>query len=144
MKNKKVDYLVMVCKAAQNYASTQSARLSKVRDGKHMINQLRDVANDLGRQADKVLAVYDTREVRHSADRLGETITGVYDLLGDVEGTSIMFGKKRYHLLLKNRKYPPYSNRWYCSSPPNQQEMNQRRVVDLSYRSNHHSILHFE
>lgn len=85
----------MVCKAAQNYASSQFPRLSKVRDGQHMINQLRDVASDLGRQTEKILAVYDTREVRDSADRLGETLKGVYDLLGDVEDTSIMFGKKR-------------------------------------------------
>lgn len=91
----KVAYLVMVCKAAQNYASEQFPRLSKVRDGQHMINQLGDVANDLGRQTEKILAVYDTREVRNSADRLGETLKGVYDLLGDVEDTSIMFGKKR-------------------------------------------------
>lgn len=85
----------MVCKAAQNYASTQASRLSRVRDGQHMISQLRDVASDLNRQADKILAVYDTREVSRSADRLGETLKGVYDLLGDVEGTSIMFGRKR-------------------------------------------------
>ncbi|CAM9328628.1 unnamed protein product [Ectocarpus sp. 12 AP-2014] len=91
----KIEYLVMVCKAAQAYASTQAARLSRVRDGQHMINQLRDVASDLGRQAEKMLAVYDTREVRNSADRLGETLKGVYDLLGDVEGTAIMFGRKR-------------------------------------------------
>ncbi|CAB1120360.1 unnamed protein product [Ectocarpus sp. CCAP 1310/34] len=91
----KIDYLVMVCKAAQAYASTQATRLSRVRDGQHMINQLRDVASDLGRQAEKMLAVYDTREVRNSADRLGETLKGVYDLLGDVEGTAIMFGRKR-------------------------------------------------
>ncbi|CAM9389724.1 unnamed protein product, partial [Pylaiella littoralis] len=91
----KVEYLVMVCKAAQNYASTQASRLSRVRDGQHMISQLRDVASDLNRQADKILAVYDTREVSRSADRLGETLKGVYDLLGDVEGTSIMFGRKR-------------------------------------------------
>lgn len=91
----KVEYLVMVCKAAQKYASTQSSRLSRVRDGQHMINQLRDVATDLGRQAEKILAVYDTREVRRSADRLGDTLKGVYDLLGDVEDTAIMFGRKR-------------------------------------------------
>lgn len=90
-----VEYLVMVCKAAQNYASAQRLRLSKVRDGQHMINQLRDVATDLGRQTEKILAVYDTREVRNSADRLGETLKGVYDLLGDVEDAPIMFGKKR-------------------------------------------------
>lgn len=94
-KQTKVEYLVMVCKAAQSYAASQFPRLSKVRDGQHMINQLRDVATDLGRQTKKILAVYDTREVRNSADRLGETLKGVYDLLGDLEDTSIMFGKKR-------------------------------------------------
>lgn len=93
--NAQVEYLVMVCKAAQEYASTQSARLSRVRDGQHMINQLHDVASDLRRQTEKILAVYDTTEVRRSADRLGETLLGVYDLLGDVQGTAVMFGKKR-------------------------------------------------
>ncbi|CAM9770749.1 unnamed protein product [Hapterophycus canaliculatus] len=91
----KVEYLAMVCKAVQNYASTQSPRLSRVRDGQHMINQLRDVSSDLRRQTEKILAVYDTTEVRKSADRLGETLVGVYDLLGDVEGTAVMFGKKK-------------------------------------------------
>lgn len=90
-----VEYLIKVCKAAQAYASTQAPKLSKVRDGQHMINQLRDVTSDLGRQHDKILAVYEAREVRRSADRLGETLNGVYDLLGDVEDVAVMFGRKK-------------------------------------------------
>lgn len=85
----------MVCKAAQAYASSQAPKMSRVRDGQHMINHLMDVASDLGRQRDKILAVYDAREVRRSADRLGETLKGVYDLVGDVEDTAVMFGKKK-------------------------------------------------
>lgn len=85
----------MVCKAAQTYASIQAPKVLRVRDGQHMINQLRNVTLDLGRQHDKILAVYDAREVRRAADRLGETLTEVYDLLGDVEATAIMFGKKK-------------------------------------------------
>lgn len=91
----KVEYLIMVCKAAQSYASTQATKILRVRDGQHMINQLRDVGSDLGRQREKIIAVYNAREVRHSADRLGETLKGVYDLVGDVEGTPVMFGKKK-------------------------------------------------
>lgn len=93
--NGQVQYLIMVCKAAQKYASAQAPRVSRVRDWQHMINQLRDVASDLGRQHDKILAVSDTQEVRRSADRLGETLKVVYDLLGEVEGTAVMFGKKK-------------------------------------------------
>lgn len=66
-----------------------------MRDGQHIINQLRDVASDLDRQHDKILAVYDAREVRRLADRLGSTLKGVYDLLGDIEATAVMFGKKK-------------------------------------------------
>lgn len=67
----------------------------KVRDGRHLFNQLLEVTSDLDRQRDKILAVYDTREVKNSADRLGETLKAVYELLGDLEDTSFMFGKKK-------------------------------------------------
>lgn len=90
-----VDYLIVVCKAAETYASSQTAKLIKVRDGQHMISQLQDVAMDLGRQRDKILAVYDTREVQRSTDRLGQTLKEVYELIGDIEGTGVMFGKKK-------------------------------------------------
>lgn len=87
--------MVKVCKTFETYASSQATKLVKVRDGQHMINQLLDVAMDLGRQRDKILAVYDAREVRHSADRLGETLLAVFELLSDIQRTSVMFGKKK-------------------------------------------------
>lgn len=90
-----VDYLVMVCKASETYAFSQAGKLIKVRDGQHMINQLQDVAMDLVRQRDKILAVCDAREVQRSADRLGETLKEVYELIGDIESTGVMFGKKK-------------------------------------------------
>lgn len=90
-----VDYLIMVCKAAEKYARTQVTKLSRVRDGQHMINQLVEVISDLDRQRDKILAVYDAREVQRSADRLGETLKVMYELVSDLEDTSVMFGKKK-------------------------------------------------
>lgn len=85
----------MVCKASEAYASSQATKVTRVRDGQHMINQLQDVTSDLSRQREKILAVYDAREVQRSADRLGETLKAVCDLVGDLESTAVMFGKKR-------------------------------------------------
>lgn len=85
----------MICKAAKAYASTQAEKLTSLHDGQHMINQLRDVANDLHRQQSKILAVYDTKEVCKSVDCLGETLKDVYELLGDIEDTHLMFGKRK-------------------------------------------------
>lgn len=85
----------MICKAAKAYASTQAEKLTSLRDGQHIINQLRDVANDLHRQHSKILAVYDAKEVCKSVDRLGETLKNVYELLGNIEDTALMFGKKK-------------------------------------------------
>lgn len=90
-----VEYMIMVCKAVQGYASSQAPKLERVRDGRHIMSQLTDVASDLSRQREKILAVYDVREVSRSADRLGDTLKAVYDVLGDVEDTSVMFGKKK-------------------------------------------------
>ena len=85
----------MACRAAEAYASTQAAKIIRVRDGQHMINQLRDVASDLHRQQDKIRAVYDAREVCRSADRLEDTLKNVFELMRDVEATVLMFGKKK-------------------------------------------------
>ncbi|KAG5180249.1 hypothetical protein JKP88DRAFT_279665 [Tribonema minus] len=91
----KVDFLVAVCKSTEVYAKQLEAKLGTVRSGVALIEGLRDTHADLKRQRDKILAVYDTLEVRRSADRLGTTLTHVFEVLSDVERAARMFGRKK-------------------------------------------------
>ncbi|CAM9877297.1 unnamed protein product [Discosporangium mesarthrocarpum] len=84
----------MVCESARMYAASQVHKLSKVRDGQHMIDQLHEVEDDLSRQRAKIIAVYDVNGIRRSTDRLGETLRQVFELLTDLEETAMLFGRK--------------------------------------------------
>jgi TPR repeat protein len=91
----KVDYMILVCKNAEIYAKQLMKKLALIREGKHLIASLHDTQRDLDKQRRKILAVYDAREVSRAADRLGGTISSVFDLLGDIQKASRLFGKKK-------------------------------------------------
>ncbi|CAM9823617.1 unnamed protein product [Chrysoparadoxa australica] len=60
-----------------------------------MIEALQECWEDLERQRDKILAVYDASEVTRAADRLGDTLKRVFVVVGDMEKAYRMFGKKK-------------------------------------------------
>lgn len=91
----KVDYLISVAKTAYTFAQRLDGRLNTIRSGPQMLDNLRDTHADLRRQRDKVLAVYDTLEVKRSCERLEMTMSWVMGLLEDLEKANRMFGKKK-------------------------------------------------
>ncbi|CAM9734630.1 unnamed protein product, partial [Phaeothamnion confervicola] len=91
----RVDYLIMVARNAELYSRAQSKKLILIRGGRQMIDALHEVWGDLRRQRDKVLAVYDAREVRRCTDRLGDTLRRTYEVVGDLEKTTRLFGRKK-------------------------------------------------